>query len=51
LPLETRGRIISNGAFINFKILRKIPVRVNGKMVSEKKILETIDDLVSYFKP
>jgi hypothetical protein len=33
--LETERGIISNGAFINFKILRKIPVRVNEKMISE----------------
>jgi hypothetical protein len=32
--LETEWGIISNGAFITFKILRKISVRLNEKIVS-----------------
>jgi hypothetical protein len=43
--------IISNGAFITFKILNRISVKANEEMASERKLLETTDELDSHFKP
>jgi len=50
LRLETERGIISNGAFTTFKILTKISVRFNEKLISEKKLLEILEELDSQFK-
>ncbi len=48
--LETERGIISNGAFITFKILLKISVRSGEKIVSGMELLEITGEFDSHFK-